>query len=171
MTLRITFGCDPGLSGAIVTLLDGEPGPLLDMPILRTSDKNEVDAVAIGRFIREIRTQHAGAYVTACIEMVRAMPSTGPNRRTMGAQSSFNFGDGFGQVKASFRLLGIEPVFVESRSWKKYMGLIGTDKDAARALAIKRFPSIEPQLRRKKDGGRADAMLIALWADAQEFHA
>lgn len=30
-------------------------------------------------------------------------------------------------------------------------------------LAIRRFPSAEPMLRRKKDGGRADAALLALY--------
>ena len=50
------------------------------------------------------------------------------------------------------------------------MGLIGTDKDAARLLAIKRFPSAEPQLRRKKDSGRADALLLALWHENTRVH-
>lgn len=168
--LRVTFGIDPGLSGAIVTLLDGEPGPMLDMPTFDNGTANEVDASAIGRFIRETRAANAGAYVSACIEKVRAMPSTGDNRRTMGAQSSFNFGDGFGQVKAAFRLLGIKPTLVESQTWKRSMGLIGTDKDAARLLAIRRFPSAEPMLRRKKDSGRADGLLIALWHENTQIH-
>jgi crossover junction endodeoxyribonuclease RuvC len=166
--LRLTFGVDPGLSGAIVTLLDGEPGPMLDMPTFHNGTANEVDAHAAARFIRDTRAAHPGAYVSACIERVRAMPNkAGPNVRTMGAQSSFNFGDGFGQVKAAFRVLGIQPVLVEARTWKSSMGLIGTDKDAARLLAITRFPDVEPQLRRKKDGGRADALWIALWHDRQ----
>lgn len=168
--LRMTFGIDPGLSGAIVTLLDGEPGPMLDMPTFDNGTANEVDAVALARFIREVRSQHHGAHVGACIERVRAMPSAGPNRRTMGAQSSFNFGDGFGQVKSVFRVLGIVPVLAEARSWKSHMGLIGTDKDAARLLAIKRFPSAEPMLRRKKDSGRADAILLALWHENTRVH-
>lgn len=167
--LRVTFGVDPGLSGAIVTLLDGEPGPMLDMPTFDNGTANEVDVTALGRFIRDTRAAHPGAYVSACIEKVRAMPSTGKGeqRRTMGAQSSFNFGDGFGQVKAAFRMLGLTPVLVEAQSWKRSMGLIGGQKDDARLLALRRFPGVEPQLKRKKDGGRADALLIALWHDNQ----
>lgn len=168
--LRVTFGVDPGLSGAIVTLLDGEPGPILDMPTFDNGTANEVDAFAISQFVRVARSMNPGAHISVCIEKVRAMPSTGPNRRTMGAQSSFNFGDGFGQVKAAFRVLGIQPVLVESRSWKTHMGLIGTDKDAARLLAIKRFPSAADKLQRKKDSGRADAMLIALWHENTQLH-
>lgn len=170
MTLTLTFGVDPGLTGAIATLVDSEPGPILDMPTFHNGTANEVDALALAQFVRNVRAQHPGAYVTACIERVRAMPDrAGGQVRKMGAQSSFNFGDGFGQVKAVFRVLGIDLVFVEARSWKSTMGLIGLDKDEARQLAIRRFPAVASQLKRVKDGGRADAQLIALWLDRQNL--
>lgn len=51
--------------------------------------------------------------------------------------------------------------------WKRRLGLIGQDKDVGRLLAIQRFPSAAHLLRRKKDHGRADALLIALWAKHQ----
>ncbi len=166
MTMRLTFGIDPGLTGAVATLIDGEPGPILDMPTFDNGTANEVDAMLLGEFMRELRRSHPGAYHSACVEKVRAMPNKqvpGKAPRTMGAQSSFNFGDGFGQVKAVLRVLGMDPVLVEAQSWKRRMGLLGTEKDDARLLAIRRFPSAEPLLRRKKDSGRADALLIALW--------
>lgn len=164
MTLRLTFGIDPGLSGAIVTLVDGEPGALLDMPTFHNGSGNEVDAERLAAWVRGQRQMHRGAYVSCCIEQVRAMPNKqGGVVRTMGAQSSFNFGEGFGQVKAVFRVLGIAPVLVESQTWKRHMGLLKQDKDAARLLAIRRFPAAEDRLLRKKDQGRADALLVALW--------
>lgn len=166
MTMRLTFGIDPGLEGAVGTLIDGEPGPILDIPTFHNGTANEVDAMVLAEFMREMRRNHPGAYHSVCIERVRAMPNKqmpGQAPRTMGAQSSFNFGDGFGQVKAVCRVLGLPLVFVEAQGWKRYMGLLGTEKDAARLLAIRRFPSAEPLLRRKKDSGRADALLIALW--------
>lgn len=170
MTLRLTFGIDPGLSGAIATLIDGEPGPFLDMPTFHNGTANEVDASELAAFIRGQRMQHPGAFISACIERVRAMPDRGGDKvRKMGAQSSFNFGDGFGQVKAVMRVLSLHPVLVEASSWKRHFGLIGSDKDDARLLAIRRFPSVEPQLLRKKDQGRADALLIALWRDSTEM--
>lgn len=170
MTLRLTFGVDPGLSGAIATLFDGEPGPILDMPTFHNGTANEVDAAVVAQFVREVRSQHPGAYTSACIERVRAMPDrAGGQVRKMGAQSSFNFGDGFGQVKAAFRVLGVVPAFVEARSWKLTFALIGADKDAARLLAIRRFPSVAGELKRIKDGGRADALLVALWHDRQQL--
>lgn len=165
MTMRVTFGCDPGLSGAVVALLDGEPGPVLDMPTFHNGTANEVDALKLATFVRMVITNNPGAYFTVCIERVRAMPDrSGGTVRKMGAQSSFNFGDGFGQLKAVFRALRLEPVLVEARSWKHYYGL-PNDKEASRALAIKRFPSAAHQMARKKDNGRAEAMLIALYHD------
>lgn len=172
MTLRLTFGVDPGLSGAIVTLVDGEPGPILDMPTFHNGTGNEVDAETLAAWIRGQRQTHRGAYVSAVIEQVRAMPNRqGGEVRTMGAQSSFNFGDGFGQVKAVFRVLGIAPVLVESQTWKRHMGLLKQDKDASRLLAIRRFPCVADRLARKKDNGRSDALLIALWHENTEQHA
>lgn len=171
MTLRLTFGIDPGMSGAIATLIDGEPGPVLDMPLMEDSDgKNrEVDALALRRFIVEVMAQHPGAYTSACVEKVRAMPNRqNGDARKMGAQSMFNFGDGFGQIKAVFRTLRIPVTFAEAQSWKRRFHLTGQDKDAARVLAIARFPSMAEQLRRKKDGGRADALLLALWHDSTD---
>lgn len=171
MTLRLTLGVDPGLSGAVATLIDGEAGPIFDIPTFHNGTANEVDAWRLGCWIRSQRAEHSGAHVSVCIERVRAMPNrAGSNVRTMGAQSSFNFGDGFGQVKAAFRVLGISPVLVEAQSWKRHMGLIGTDKDAARLLAIRRFPGAEHMLARKKDGGRADALLIALYHENTQMH-
>lgn len=166
MTLRLTFGIDPGLSGAIATLIDGEAGPIFDMPTFHNGTANEVNASAIGDFLREMRGKHSGAFISACIERVRAMPNKqipGQAPRSMGVQSSFNFGDGFGQVKAAFRIIGIPETLVEAQSWKRNMGLLGTDKDAARLLAIRRFPEAAHMLQRVKDSGRADALLIGLY--------
>lgn len=169
MTMRVTFGVDPGLSGAVAVLLDGEPGPILDMPTFHNGTANEVDAAKLATFIREVRAGHPGAYFSVCIERVRAMPDrSGGAVRKMGAQSSFNFGDGFGQVKAVFRVLGMHPVLVEAQTWKHYYGLRGAEKDASRELAIKRFPSSADRLARKKDHGRSEAMLIALYHDNTE---
>lgn len=172
MSMRVTFGADPGLSGCIATLIDGEPGPLLDMPTMDDGRGNrEVDALALRTFIADVVRQHPGAYFSACAEKVRAMPNKqkpGEAPRTMGAQSSFNFGDGFGQVKATFRVMRIPLVLVEALTWKRRFGLIGQEKDAARVLAQSRFPNAAHLLQRKKDQGRGDALLVALWHDSTE---
>lgn len=160
MTLRLTFSIDPGISGAIITLIDGEPGPMMDMPKYMIKDKSEVDAHALAAFIRTQREQNRGAYVSACIERVRAMPTEG---RKQGGQTMMQFGDNYGKAKAVLEVLDIPYTRAEPASWKRYFGLLGQDKDAARLLAIKRFPSAADRLKRKKDGGRSDALLIGLY--------
>jgi crossover junction endodeoxyribonuclease RuvC len=171
--LRLTFGVDPGLSGAIAVLLDGEPDDVFDMPTIDDpkATRGEVGIASLATVVCGLIAQNPGAYVSACVEKVRAMPNKvkGGVPRTMGAQSSFNFGDGFGQVKALFRIKGIPMQLVESSSWKRHYCLTGQEKDAARILAIKRFPSMADQLNRKKDNGRADALLIALWHETHEM--
>lgn len=164
--LRVTFGIDPGLSGAIAVLLDGEVGPILDMPAMSIGERSEVDAFALARFIRDVHTAHPGAYVSACIERVRAMPAEG---RKQGAQSSMNFGDNYGKAKAVFEVLGIPLSRAEPASWKRLFGLIGEDKDASRILALRRFPSASQHLQRKKDNGRADALWIALFHEQKHI--
>lgn len=159
--LRLTFGVDPGMAGAVATLIDGEPGPVLDMPTLQVGDWREVDAAALSAWIREQRAAHPGAYVSACVEKVGARPGDG-------GTSAFRFGEGYGQIKAVLAVLGIPYSRAIPAVWKRRFGLLKTEKDAARVLAIARFPSMAEQLRRKKDGGRADALLLALWHDSTE---
>jgi len=60
-------------------------------------------------------------------------------------------------------VLGIPLDLVAPATWKRHFHLLGTAKDAARVLALARFPSAGRSLSRKKDSGRADALLIALW--------
>lgn len=156
MASRLTFGCDPGLTGAIATLIDGEPGPILDMPTVDVDGWGEVDARAVVLFIREQRAAHPGAYVSACIEKVGARPADG-------GTSAFRFGQTAGKLQAVFEVLGIPTTRVIPAQWKRHFGLLKTEKDAARLLALTRFPSHQRELARKKDNGRADALLMALW--------
>ena len=51
--------------------------------------------------------------------------------------------------------------FVRPAKWKKYFGLIKTEKDASRTKAIEIFPKISSILSKKKDANKSDAILIA----------
>lgn len=154
--LRLTFGIDPGLTGCVATLIDGEPGRFLDMPTRKVGDWNEVDAQHLAFFLRELRAMHPGAYVSACVEKVGARPADG-------GTSAFRFGESAGKIKGVLEALAIPYSRAIPAVWKRHMGLIGTDKDAARLLAIRRFPVAAMSLQRKKDSGRADALLLALY--------
>ena len=51
--------------------------------------------------------------------------------------------------------------FVRPTKWKKYFGLINSEKDASRTKAIEIFPYFSSHLSKKKDANKADAILIA----------
>lgn len=172
MTNRLMIGIDPGASGAIALLADEQPAGFIDMPIVpRETSGNEVNGKELAARLRGVMQQHSGAFVLAVMERVNAMPSipgADGNRRSMGTQSAMNFGESYGIVKGVLAAVGISYSLVHPQTWKRRLALTGKEKDAARLLAIELFPDAEPDLRRKKDVGRADALCIAHWANLTE---
>lgn len=163
--LRVTLGIDPGTSGAIVVLADGEPVDLHDMPASDRLDVGrEVNPVRLAAMLRDVRQRYAGAHCLAVLEEVGG-------RHGEGSRSVFRFGESFGALKGVLGALGIGWITVRPQAWKKHHGLIGTEKDAARIYAMQRFPRVAQSLARKRDGGRADALLIGRWAWETEQHA
>lgn len=159
MTLRLTFGVDPGQTGAIAVLADGEPVGFIDMPTTeRKAGGHQVDARSLAAQLRGFACQHRGAYMYAVIEQVSAGPG-------QGVSAMFRFGQADGTVRGVLGALGIQWVEVHPSVWKRYLQLNGAEKDAARLYAIRRWPAMAKVLARKKDIGRADAALIALWAE------
>jgi crossover junction endodeoxyribonuclease RuvC len=88
------------------------------------------------------------------IEQVSAMPG-------QGVTSMFNFGQSFGILKGICSAMQLPMYFVRPAKWKKYFGLIKSEKDASRTKAIEMFPYFSSQLSKKKDSNKADAILIA----------
>lgn len=159
MTNRLTLGIDPGQTGAIAALADGVPAGFIDMPTLaRRAGGLQVNAPLLAGQLRDMLARHPGAYVLAILEQVNAMPK-------QGGSSGFRFGQSDGIVRGVIGAIGIGYVEVPPQTWKRYMRLTGCDKDAARTQVIQRFPVLAPHLQRKKDVGRADAQLLALWGD------
>jgi len=143
------IGIDPGLTGAVAII--GDYGiNLIDMPVVAKSTRGkQVDGAALAQIFLEERTR---AFVY--LEQVGAMPG-------QGVTSMFNFGHGYGIVQGVLYSLCIPFQLVTPQKWKKHHGLIGKQKDMARTLCIQRHPELSGQLKRKKDIGRADALLIA----------
>lgn len=160
--MRTIVGIDPGVTGALVALSADRSLVDLDlaipMPVLTDRNgKSLVDAAAVLRFLLEAAPSHI------YLEQVHAMPARGKGgeSRTMGATSAFNFGRGFGTLEAVAACAQIPVTLVPPQRWKRAAGLIGTDKDFARTAALRLFPAAGDLLKRKKDIGLADAMLIA----------
>ena len=162
MTFRLTLGIDPGQTGCVAALADGVPAGFIDMPTMaRRAGGLQVDGAALASQIRAMLAQHPGAYVQAVLEQVASMPR-------QGVASVFRFGQSDGVVRGVLGAVGVGFIEVPPQTWKRYLRLTGCDKDAARAQVIQRFPQLSGQLSRKKDVGRADALLIALWAEMTE---
>ena len=92
--------------------------------------------------------------IIVVIEQVSAMPG-------QGVTSMFNFGQSFGVIKGICSAMQLSMFFIRPAKWKKYFGLIKTEKDASRTKVIEIFPYISSELSRKKDSNKADAVLIA----------
>uniref|UniRef100_A0A7S3QXA2 Uncharacterized protein n=1 Tax=Dunaliella tertiolecta TaxID=3047 RepID=A0A7S3QXA2_DUNTE len=79
--------------------------------------------------------------------------------RTM-AQQLYAVGVWYGLLS----MAGFQTATVNVMHWKGDLGLKGLDKDDSRLLARQLIPSKTSVLERKKDHGRAEALLIAAWA-------
>jgi crossover junction endodeoxyribonuclease RuvC len=90
----------------------------------------------------------------AVIELVHAMPK-------QGVSSVWNFGVAFGMARGVISGAFIPTHLVSPTKWKKHFGL-DSDKEKARALAISKWPECA-HFNRKKDHGRAEAALLALY--------
>jgi len=150
----LTIGIDPGLGGGIAGLWGKEVIAIKDMPVMEKSygKGNQVNPVGLASILMEMRVP--GKPVRVIIEQVGAMPK-------QGVSSMFSFGDSFGVLRGVCGALQYSMSFVIPQTWQKRAGLIGESKDAGRILAIERHPEMYGFLKRKKDNGRADAILIA----------
>ena len=152
----LIIGIDPGISGSICFFEDGKILDVLEMPTMTDGKKNKKQ-VNGAQIYNEISTKIKGIEkqnLRVIIEQVSAMPG-------QGVTSMFNFGQSFGILKGICSAMQLPMYFVRPAKWKKYFGLIKSEKDASRTKAIEMFPHFSSQLSKKKDSNKADAILIA----------
>ena len=152
----LIIGIDPGISGSICFFEDGKILEVLEMPTMTDGKKNKKQ-VNGAQIYNEISTKIRGIEkqnLRVIIEQVSAMPG-------QGVTSMFNFGQSFGILKGICSAMQLPVYFVRPAKWKKYFGLIKSEKDASRTKAIEIFPYFSSQLSKKKDSNKADAILIA----------
>jgi len=144
------YGVDPGFGGA-VALYDPKTRFLEvhDMPVL--ADPAGKRSLNVGGLLSILEGEHGCVW----LEKVAARPG-------QGVTSMFRFGECYGATTACIIAAGRELRDVTPSQWKKHFGLKGA-KDAAINLAQKRFPEHRHYFLRKKDDGRAEAALIALY--------
>jgi crossover junction endodeoxyribonuclease RuvC len=77
-----------------------------------------------------------------------------------GVVSMFNFGRAYGDVRGVIGALNIPVHFATPPKWKKHFRL-SSNKEEARALALRLFPACADHFTFKRHHGRAEAALIA----------
>ena len=149
----IVIGIDPGITGAVAAINDGDVVEVWDTPTSQTKVGKKTKTDYMPSEMSEIFAGYPPSYVHVFIESVHAMPG-------QGVCSMFGFGKGFGLWLGILAALKMPRTLVTPQAWKKEMMQGMRDKDAARIRAQELFPSLTEKLSRKKDIGRADAILI-----------
>ncbi len=148
------IGVDPGQTGALC-FLDGNSLPVVvDMPTVG----GRINPYALTAILIEW-----GPVEAAAVEQVHSMPR-------QGVSSSFTFGMGYGVLLGVLAALQRPVIDVTPSKWTKEFG-VGSDKDLHRRRAMDIWPAAAQLFTRKKDDGRADAALIARWAQQQSLRA
>ena len=152
----LIIGIDPGISGSICFFENGKILDVIEMPTMTEGKKNkrQVNGAQIYNEILKRIEKKEKYNIRIIIEQVSAMPG-------QGVTSMFNFGQSFGILKGICSAMQLPMFFVRPAKWKKYFGLINSEKDASRTRAIEMFPYFSSHLSKKKDSNKADAILIA----------
>lgn len=155
----VTLGIDPGLTGGYAMLTNnGELIEVGDLPVIRDGKSAWIDAEQLVSTLLRLK---GSAQIHATTERVHAMPKNG-------SQAAFSQGCTFGSILAALQVAGARIEFVAPQTWKKQLGLRGTDltdtqrKRASLDKARLLYPTAD--LSRQKDHGRAEALLIAHFA-------
>lgn len=153
----IIFSVDPGFSGAWAVIVDGKATIVGDMPVAGDGPRKRVSANVLAGYMRDARPE------LCVVEMVSAMPK-------QGVSSTFRFGMGYGAVLATAAIVGVPLELVTPQVWKKFHRLTGLDKEASRQKALDLAPGLTDSLARRRDDGRAEAILIGLYGAATYDH-
>lgn len=163
------IGVDPDVSGALALLKYDHSGcvsaQVFDSPYVHVSvgktRRRRLDAKSI---VQLLQSFDAPIGTTAYLEQSMPFPQDGKQGWWSGG---FGYGLWIGVLVAS----GFSVVTVPSSSWKKEFELArsSSSKDDSRELAARLFPDLSSMLKRKKDHGRAEALLIAAYGKGHKI--
>ncbi|OIW13375.1 hypothetical protein TanjilG_16484 [Lupinus angustifolius] len=160
------LGIDPDVSGAVALLKTHDSvssAEVFDSPhvqiLVGKRTRRRLDANSI---VQLVRSFDAPVGTIAYIEQSLPFPQDGKQGWWSGG---FGYGLWIGILVAS----GFSVVPVPSFTWKAKFELSGSKiaKDDSRRVASTLFPSLSSLLSRKKDHGRAEALLIAAYGKDQ----
>lgn len=157
----IFIGVDPGLRSGSFAAIDHHGGFIEagDIP-------QEGDRICARDFKDALRALcPPGETMEVCIELVHSRPG-------QGSVSTGRFLRATGAIEAVCSLTAATPVmYVTPREWKKHFGLSANKADSV-VMAKMLWPEAKDKLKRVKDHGRAEALLIAeFWRQQMGFNA
>lgn len=156
------IGIDPGVNGAIALWVPARSRLVIeDMPTLAIeragSKKKTIDVVRLAHAIRLMCASLTDPIGLALCEMVSTRPGQGIGTAV---STGWNGGVAYGALVAQL----VPARIVAPAKWKREMR-VTSDKDHARLVASQIMPTFAPQWARVKDDGRAEAALIARYAE------
>lgn len=140
-------GIDPGFTGAIA-IIDGNQRlvEVHDMPVHGIKSKPEIDCNKVIFILRVYSLSHIA------IEKAQAMPK-------QGCVSMFRYGKVAGLLEGIITTLNIPYTLITPQAWKKRM-MQGMDKGKGASI-VRAEQLFDFHSTRKKDHGKADAILLA----------
>lgn len=145
------LGIDPGFGRALALYRGPGDWVVIDVPTMGTGKQRELDGATLAAWLREHRP------VKAFIEYTAARPG-------QGMSSMFHYGRMSWGLKAALAAFAVPCLEVTAAKWKSAAGIApGSDKECLRQMALRRWPDQAKYLGRKRDHGRAEAMLIAAY--------
>lgn len=157
MPMKI-LGIDPGATGAFALIDNNDLShvQVIDMPVIIVKGKRQVRQISEDMIMHIMQRLHPHI---AYIERAHSMPR-------QGVASMFNYGVAWGLVRGVLAGLQIPRAYVTPAEWKRKYGL-GNDKQESRLAASRLFPACVGHFARRRDDGRAEAALLALYGATQ----
>lgn len=143
----IYIGIDPGSINGALGAIDSQ-GAYIEAFNIEHQDKHILALVFKSRILSIVDPKE-GAEI--CMEQVHSMPG-------QGVVSVWNFGRAVGVISAVCELTRYPVHLVTPQKWKKHFHLTA---DKNESLDMARYLWPEAKLKYKKDGNKAEALLIA----------
>jgi len=148
----LILGVDPGLVSGAWGLIDHH-GAFRACGPIPSADRR----ITVRRWREDLLQAVGREDCIAALESVHSMPG-------QGVASTFAFGRAVGAIQGLLDLLPWPATLAEPRVWKRTMGLTA-DKSSSLLAARSLWP--EAPLKRVKDHGAAEALLLAEWLRRQ----
>lgn len=152
----IVIGIDIGVTGALAAVDSRGTAAIVDLPTEGIGGARVVKRKVSATGLRDVIRHYVapGEVAIALIEDVHMGMGKGA-----AARSSLDLNRG--RIEAVLDLLRIPTHAVQPTTWKRFYGLLKSDKAQSLETARSLYPLADPMLKRQKDHNRAEALLLA----------